>query len=51
MGVHNPRLMWFGTLDRMGWIKTPRTGADMTPESWGASGAYLNGGGWGRWIG
>lgn len=48
MAVYNPRQMWFGTIDRMGWIKTPLSGADMSPESWGASGTFLNGGAWGR---
>ena len=48
MAVYNPRQMWFGTIERMGWIKTPLSGADMTPGSWGASGVFLNGGAWAR---
>lgn len=38
--------MWFGTEDRMRWIDTPSSGADMSPQSASASGVLLGGGGW-----
>lgn len=46
MAVHDPRKMWFGTLDRMQWVETPQSGADMTPQAWSTSGTNLNGGGY-----
>lgn len=46
MQFFNPRLMWFGTINRMRWIPAPKRGADMSPEAWGEGGTLLNGGGY-----
>lgn len=35
---------WFGTEERMGFIPTPLSGADMSPSGWEAEGDLLNGG-------
>lgn len=35
---------WFGTVERPRWIRTPNTGADMSPSDWNTSGEYLSGG-------
>lgn len=35
--------MWFGTPTRMGWIDVPVSGADSSPDSWGAAGTTANG--------
>lgn len=40
--------LWFGTMQRMQWVRTPNAGADMSPVSWGAGGTFLNGGGYQR---
>lgn len=40
--------MWFGTEERMGWIETPQTGAEVSPVGFGASATNLNGGGYVR---
>ncbi len=48
MAIYNPRQMWFGTLDRMQWIRTPLSGAEVSGEGFHASGTLLNGGGYGR---
>lgn len=36
---------WFGTEQRMSWIPTPLSGAEVSPSGWGADGTLLNGGG------
>lgn len=38
--------MWFGTRESMRWIDVPLSGADSSPEAWGADGTTLNGMGW-----
>lgn len=40
--------LWFGTVERMQWVRTPNAGADMSPTSWGAGGTFLDGGGYQR---
>ena len=40
------RALWFGTMDRMVWFKTPLKGAEMSPDGWSAGGNLLNGGGY-----
>lgn len=40
--------MWFGTEERMGWIETPQTGADVSPVRHGAQATLLNGRGFSR---
>lgn len=42
------RGMYFGTRERMTWIKSPNSGMGRTRSGWSASGTYLNGGGWSR---
>lgn len=37
--------MWFGTKEYAQWIRTPNSGADMSPHGWDSSGTYVNGGG------
>lgn len=39
--------MWFGTKEYADWIPTPLSGANVSPEAWGDSGTFLNGGGYG----
>ena len=41
-------LMYFGTVERMTWIKAPALDAGLTKGSWGTEGVYLNGGGYVR---
>lgn len=36
--------LWFGTLDRMQWVATPNSGADVSPQGWDAGGSTLQGG-------
>ncbi len=48
MQFYDPRTIWFGTIDRMRWIDSPKQGADMSPSAWGSGGPLLNGGGWER---
>lgn len=38
--------MWFGTKDYSLFIETPQTGAEVSPQAWGASGTLLNGQGY-----
>lgn len=38
------RNLWFGTVDKMGWVATPNRGADVSPEGWNEGGSLLNGG-------
>lgn len=38
--------MWFGTKDYAQFIRTPQTGADVSPQAWGSSGTLLNGSGY-----
>lgn len=38
--------MWFGTKDYAQFIRTPQTGADVSPSAWGVSGTFLNGAGY-----
>lgn len=40
------KALWFGTIDYPQWISTPLTGADMSSQSWSASGTLLSGGGY-----
>lgn len=40
--------LWFGTENRMQFIKTPLRGADMTATGWNSEGTLLDGGGWAR---
>lgn len=42
----HPTRLWFGTLERMTWFRTPRPGADSSPSGWEAGGTLLNGGGY-----
>lgn len=44
----NRERMWFGTEERMGWIETPMTGADVSPTGFGTSATGLNGFGYVR---
>lgn len=44
----NRDLMWFGTEERMGWIETPQTGADVSSVGFSASATNLQGGGYVR---
>ncbi|AXC37909.1 hypothetical protein SEA_JACKO_51 [Microbacterium phage Jacko] len=41
----NIERMWFGTEQKMGWIETPQTGADVSSTGQNASSTLLNGGG------
>lgn len=43
MSFFNRDQMWFGTEQKMGWIETPMTGADVSPEGFSASATGLNG--------
>lgn len=38
--------LWFGTVNRMGWVPTPNRGADVSPVGWQAGGELLSGGAW-----
>ena len=38
--------LWFGTLERMGWVPTPNSGASVATEGWNAGGTLLSGGGY-----
>lgn len=51
LAENNGIKLWFGTLERRGWFPTPLQGADTSPQSWGADGTLLNGGGYalGSW--
>lgn len=40
--------MWFGSKERMAWIKAPNSGMGRNRVGWDAHGTYLNGGGWSR---
>lgn len=40
--------MWFGTDDKMVWIRTPKTGANVSPEGYGVEATGLNGFGYVR---
>lgn len=40
--------MYFGTQERMTWIKCPNSGMTRNRTGWKSSGTYLNGGGWTR---
>lgn len=40
--------MYFGTRERMTWVKCPAFNADLSTQGWGTSGTYLNGGGYVR---
>lgn len=42
------RLMYFGTRERMTWVKCPAFNADLSKNKWNTSGTYLNGGGYVR---
>lgn len=42
------RVMYFGTQERMTWIKCPNSGMTRNRVGWNANGTYLNGGGWAR---
>lgn len=44
----NRDVMWFGTEEKMGWIETPQTGADVSPQGFGATARLQNGGGHAR---
>lgn len=49
MGLYeNIDRMWFGTEEKMGWIDTPQTGADVSSVGQSASATLQNGGGTGR---
>lgn len=41
---NNPEFMWFGTEDRMGWIITPNTGADVSNIGNNSAVGLINGG-------
>lgn len=46
MGLYeNIDRMWFGTEQKMGWIETPQTGADVSSASQSANATLQNGGG------
>ncbi|AWY06379.1 hypothetical protein SEA_TANDEM_49 [Microbacterium phage Tandem] len=46
MGLYeNVERMWFGTEQRMGWIETPQTGADVSSLGQSANAVLQNGGG------
>lgn len=40
--------LWFGTENRMQFIKTPLRDADMSAKGWNSGGTLLDGGGWSR---
>lgn len=40
--------MYFGTRERMVWVKAPAINADLSKNKWSTSGTYLNGGGYAR---
>lgn len=40
--------LWFGTIQKMQWIRTPNAGANMSPSSWNSGGVLLNGQGYER---
>lgn len=40
--------MWLGTQHHAQWVDAPLSGAEMSPEGWGADGTYLSGGGFVR---
>lgn len=40
--------LWFGTQHHAQWVDAPLSGAEMSPEGWGADGTYLSGGGFVR---
>lgn len=49
MGLFNNReLMWFGTQDRMQWIETPDTGADVSSLGFSSETTLQSGGGYSR---
>lgn len=49
MSLHNnPERMWFGTEQKMGWIETPNTGADVSSLGMTAEDNLLGGGGYVR---
>lgn len=41
---YNRDQMWFGTEEKQGFIETPQTGAEVSPDGFGAVGKYQNGG-------
>lgn len=46
MGLYdNIEQMWFGTEQKMGWVETPQTGADVSSIGQSASATLQNGGG------
>lgn len=40
--------MWFGTKERMTWVKCPAIEADLTKGNWSTEGVFLNGGAYAR---
>jgi len=49
MGLYdNPTRMWFGTEQRMGWVETPQTGADVSSIGMSVEETLLGGGGYTR---
>lgn len=44
----NVSKMWFGTKEKMGWIETPDTGADVSPQGYSTEATLLDGGGFAR---
>lgn len=49
--VSNRNGLWFGTVAKSQWFRTPLSGADSSPQAWGSSGTDLNGQGYslGSW--
>lgn len=49
MGLYdNPTRMWFGTEQKMGWIETPQTGADVSSLGMSSEETLASGGGYVR---
>lgn len=40
--------IWFGTEEKMRWIRCPQIDADVSAVPWSEDGVFLNGGGWAR---
>lgn len=45
VGEARREALWFGTVQKAGWFRTPNAGADASPVGWVDEGALANGGG------
>jgi hypothetical protein len=48
MIIQDPRIMWFGTEDRMKWVPMPKSGADSSLEGWNSFSTGIGGGAYGK---